>query len=109
MKRNYEPPLSRVGEGIMLKETLPLYPGVFGYAVPHNGLIYIPEIHAEKEGSGSVGAFLDVISPKCRVVNVVSPRLQEMLVRRDFQLHYEETEMGKVDIWKPPTRERGAA
>lgn len=100
---NYEPPLSQPD-----KEPKPvwevgsemLFPGVRGYAMEHQGLIYIPLIVAEHKGNGDVGRFLDALSPRCRIVSVTNKRLQGMLERRGWTADYEMCEGDAVDIWK---------
>lgn len=76
-----------------------LAPGVHGYAVEHAGAIYIPVIHAQREGAGAVGRFLDSLSSRCRIPNVVSPQLAGMLQRRGWKAQTEETELGPIDVW----------
>ena len=79
---NHEPPLSDAG---VESENLDvLAPGVLGYAVEADGMIYIPVIVAEREGSGDVGRFLDSLSPRCAIPCVISERLLGMLDRRGW-------------------------
>lgn len=66
-ERTYEPPT--VPQGSKLAE-YELAPGVNGYAIELDGLIYIPIIIAQREGSGDVGRFLDSLSERCRIPNV---------------------------------------
>lgn len=101
-ERTYEPKVSEIGQPIETANPKTLFPGVFGYAIEHKGLIYIPLIEAENRGAGAVGTFLDSISCRCRIVNVCSPILRDMLVKRKFKCSIEETEMGPADIWAPP-------
>lgn len=91
----YEPPTIPVGSTADVYE---LAPGVIGYAVEHEGRIYIPLIQARKEGSGDVGRFLDSLSPRCCIPNVTSARLQAMLRRRGWEI----AERDPVDVWMRP-------
>lgn len=93
----YEPPLSE--NGTLLKDLGKLAPGVLGYAVLHEGRIYIPVIKSAKEGNGDVGRFLDSLSPRCVVANVTSSRLRGMLERRGWRETTEETPDGPCDVW----------
>ncbi len=101
----YEPPLSpaeKATEFWALGDKL-LFEGVKGFAFEHKGLIYIPLIVAEREGSGQVGKFLDRLSQRCCVVGVTSERLEGMLKRRSFHCRIEpdpfERKM-KMDVWQ---------
>jgi len=75
----------------------PLAPGVKGLAYEKDGLIMIPLITAECEGSGDVGRMLDRLSSRCRIVTVTSTRLAGMLVRRGWKKH-DSLEFG--DMWE---------
>jgi hypothetical protein len=85
---DYEPPLS---DPVIIQgkawhiSAMPLAKGVLGCAYANSDEIWIPLIVAEKKGSGDVGRFLDSLSARCVVVDVVSPRLKEMLVRRGWK------------------------
>lgn len=94
----YEPPLSQVGEPIDPLNPTYLTDGVTGYAVEHDGEIWIPEI--EGSGDGKVGVFLDSLSPRCCIVNVISPRLEGMLIRRGWKKEYDYGSGERVDIWR---------
>jgi hypothetical protein len=68
-----------------------LAPGVLGYTVEADGVLYIPVIMAEEEGSGDVGRYLDSL-PRDRTVKVPgvqSDRLRGMLERRGFEADQE--------------------
>ena len=101
-KRDYEPPLSEAGTVLTMGKEPEIYPGVTGYAMEHEGLIYIPLIIATKEGSGAVGDFLDRITQRCRVVNVCSPKLEGMLQRRGWKMQPAQEKKFVVDVWEPP-------
>lgn len=78
-----------------------LAPGVRGYTVEQNGELYVPLIIADRPGSGDVGRYLDSL-PRDRTVkfpNVLSERLEQMLLRRGFHhgVEYSE-EWGIVPI-----------
>jgi hypothetical protein len=74
-----------------------------GYAIEtRDKLIFIPMVEAISEGIGAVGKFLDVISTRCRTINVMSGRLEEMLKQRDFRHIIRRTVDGPVDTWAPP-------
>lgn len=77
---------SKEGDPITLGAEPLLAPGVRGTAFDTPAGIYIPLITADDEGSGAVGAFLDALPTDRRVVfpNVISARLEGMLVRRGF-------------------------
>lgn len=92
----YEPPTIPIGSTSGEYE---LAPGVWGYAVEHDGLIYIPLISATYEGSGDVGRFLDSLSERCRIPNVVSVRMLGMLKRRGWQDREELTNDGPMLVW----------
>ena len=96
MSRSYEPPLSRAGTVLTVGKEPEIYPGVRGYAMEHKGLIYIPMVFGQ--GDGQVGKFLDALSPRCRMVNVISSTLRGMLQRREWRMQVED----EVDIWEPP-------
>lgn len=71
-------------EGSKLNPLYPpcMAPGVWGYAIKKSGKIYIPLIEGKHDGS--VGNFLDHLSPRCVIVNVCNPLLREMLERRGW-------------------------
>ena len=94
---NYEPPCTVEGSSLIPGQEGELFPGVKGYAIEKEGLIYIPLIIADREGSGQVGKFLDSLSPRCRVVSLTSPRLMGMLVRRGWIPTFT-----KTDEWSRP-------
>jgi hypothetical protein len=96
MAGTYEPPCSEEGSILIPGQEDLLAPGVRGYALRARGLIYIPLIIAEKEGSGDVGRFLDSLSPNCVIPTVTSPRLGGMLIRRGFA----PTHDGETDVWR---------
>jgi hypothetical protein len=66
--------------------------------------IYIPWIHAEHEGGGDVGRYLDGLPRDRRIVfpTVMNQRLVGMLERRGFvQTHEWSPEFAKnVEIWE---------
>ena len=85
-----------------------LAPGVFGYAMEHEGAIYIPVMRATDPGSGQVGAFLDRLPPNARVPNVLSNRLRGMLTRRGWRPSAEIDETGEsvsVEVFVHPEAE----
>jgi hypothetical protein len=91
---SYEPPT--VKSGSCLGFNLPqIYPGVGGYAIRHGKEIWIPLV--EGQGTGQVGQFLDALSSQCVLVNVCSPKLRGMLLRRCWTVSY--TPEG-VDLWR---------
>lgn len=96
MSRSYEPPLSQAGAVLTVASEPEIYPGVRGYAMEHKGLIYIPMVFGQ--GDGQVGKLLDALSPRCRMVNVISSKLRHMLQRRGWKMKMEE----EVDVWEPP-------
>lgn len=77
-------------------------PDVTGYAIQVGDEIFIPVIHALKEGSGQVGKWLDTLSPRCVIVNCISTRLAGMLKRRGWKCEWRlDEEFGeRVDHWK---------
>ena len=79
---SYEP--RTIANGSVGLDLYELAPGVEGYAIEHDGRIYIPVIKAKVEGSGDVGRFIDSLSPRCVFSSAISPRLQGMLMRRGF-------------------------
>ncbi len=100
MNRTYEPPLSQ--PGALLEPLDELFPGVRGYAVERNGEIWIPLVEFEHPGDGNVGCMLDVLSPRCRIVNVCTDILRDMLQRRGWVMSTTETDDGDaVDVWRP--------
>lgn len=96
---HYEPPTIPNGSTC---DPYELAPGVIGYAIEHEGRVYIPLITAQREGSGDVGRFLDSLSPRCCVPNVTSERLRGMLERRRWGLEFDETGGDPVDVWVRP-------
>jgi hypothetical protein len=98
--RDYEPPLSEGGTVLTVGEEPEIYPGVQGYAMEHEGLIYIPLIIGS--GEGKVSEMLDRLSPRCRVVSVVSGKLFSMLRRRGWKMQAVEEKKFVVDVWEPP-------
>jgi len=100
MNRTYEPPLSQ--PGAPLEPLDELFPGVRGYAIERNGEIWIPLIESEHPGAGNVGRMLDVLSPRCRIVNVCADILGDMLKRRGWVMSTAKTDDGDaVDVWRP--------
>lgn len=98
--RNYEPPVTEVDEFAPAWEPAgELYPGVRGVAVEVDGQIHIPLILGN--GEGKVGEMLDVLSKRCRVISVISPKLKKMLERRKWICEVEETKDGPLDVWRP--------
>ncbi len=95
--RTYEPPLTIEGEEYRMDDLKEIYPGVIGFAIQHKELIYIPDIHGN--GEGKVSEMIDNLSPRCRIVNVVSALLQSMLQRHGWKPEFKETEGGDVDVW----------
>jgi hypothetical protein len=92
----FEPPT--VDEGTPCPFVNPeIYPGVRGYAIEHNGEIWIPLV--EGGHNGQVGKFLDDLSYRCRIVNVCSPILEGMLKRRGWISVLDEE---GCDIWRKP-------
>jgi len=85
---DYEPPLSDpviiMGQAWHIGSK-PLAKGVLGCAYQNGDEIWIPLIVAEKKGVGAVGRFLDSLSARCVIVDVVNPRLKEMLMRRGWK------------------------
>lgn len=77
--------ISKTGEPINPFE--PLADGVLGYAVEHEGAVYLPDIRAAREGRGDVGRFLDSLdkAKTWKVPNVISARLAGMLERRGWK------------------------
>ena len=101
------PPLSE--EGSMCDPADELSPGVFGYAIRSGDAIYIPDIRAKKEGSGAVGRFLDSLDASLtwRIPNVISARLEGMLIRRGF-VRSKEFAMGEeMVVFQKSAREAG--
>ena len=100
MIRAYEPPLTKAGAILIPGQEAEIYSGVRGYAMEHEGLVYIPVVFGQ--GDGQVGKFLDELSPRCRMVNVISAKLRAMLQRRGWKMKIEE----EVDVWEPPKEVR---
>lgn len=100
--RNYEPKTVKSGAVLPLGG-YELFPGVTGYAVEKNGKIRIPVLDSVERGSGAVGRFLDALSPRCQIVNVISPVLRGMLVKRGWvrQIEYDPAADDNVDVWMP--------
>jgi hypothetical protein len=95
----YEPPISKHPmPSKACHDTTRLAPGVYGFTFCQDGFIFIPLIVAEHEGSGDVGRFLDRLSARCVIMDVTSPRLQGMLVRRGWEKIQSETN----DYWARP-------
>ena len=80
--RSYEPSLSVAGEPLDMGNEPEIAPGVRGYAIESDGWIFIPLVIGA--GDGSVGRFLDSVTPRCVFPTVISPRLRGMLERRGF-------------------------
>jgi len=98
--RDYEPPLSEGGTVLTVGKEPEIYPGVQGYAMEHGELIYIPLIIGS--GEGKVSEMLDRLSPRCRVVSVVSGKLFSMLRRKRWKMQMEDEKEFEVDVWEPP-------
>ena len=102
-----EPPISSLdpSPGYWALAEEPLYPGVLGFAFESRGLIYIPFIVAEWEGSGQVGKFLDALSQRCCILCVTNPKLRGMLERRGYVMRMELDQRTKlpIDIWQRKT------
>ena len=82
----YEPPLSELkAGGSWIAGETQLAPGVLGFAYEQDGEILIPLIIAEKKGYGDVGRFLDSLSSRCVITDVINKRLEAMLERRGFK------------------------
>lgn len=98
---DYEPPTIRQ-MGSKWTGNYELAPGVTGYAVEEKGLIYIPIINAINEGSGEVGAFIDSLSPRCRIPAVISTRLMGMLERRGWESYEQWDDLFEeyIQVWK---------
>ena len=93
---NFEPPVIDYVEDNYLLDV-----GVKGYAREKAGEIHIEFIQAEIEGNGDVGRFLDHLSPRCVIVNVVSSRLAGMLKRRGWvQTWWDSRKL--IDEWRRP-------
>jgi hypothetical protein len=82
----YEPPVVEAGSRFDIANPGTLAEGVRGYAILTRGEIYIPLI--EGDGDGHVGTFLDSLSHRCVIVNVINSRLQGMLIRRNWECTY---------------------
>ena len=103
--RNYEPPAHP--EPLNNQRLYELYPGVKGYAQSLDGEIHILMIWGQ--GVGSVGKMLDELSPRCRVVNVLNPRMKGMLERRGWVQAWRQIGEGEIlDSWAPPVERRSA-
>lgn len=100
----YEPPCVDASQVFNRTYEQQLAPGVRGFAFRLGDMVCIPMIVAEREGSGDVGRFLDVLSPRCVIVGVTSPRLTAMLVRRGYvrELWFVFGEMN--DAWRRCSR-----
>ena len=84
--QSYEPPIStHPFPERAWHQTTQLAPGVRGFTFEKEGLIFIPLIVAEREGSGDVGRFLDRLSARCVIIDVTSPRLEGILTRRGYR------------------------
>jgi hypothetical protein len=77
---SYEPPISThpFPKNAWSPHTK-LAPGVWGFTFEREGIIFIPLIVAECQGSGEVGTFLDRLTSRCVIIDVTSSRLQGML------------------------------
>lgn len=97
--RDYEPPLSEKGGVLIPGQEPEIYPGVKGYAVEHDGAIYIPLIIGD--GTGKVSEMLDRLTYRCRIVGVVSSKLREMLFRHGWRMNnqYDAESDCTVDVW----------
>ena len=99
MNRTYEPPLTEVGIEMSLWNPPEIFPGVIGYAVETEGLIYIPMIKGK--GEGKVSEIIDKLSYRCRIVNIVSSKLKSMLLRHGWRPEFKDIDGGGdvVDVW----------
>lgn len=93
----FEPRTTRPSRLKMTFRLPEIYPGVKGFAMRHGTEIWIPMIWGN--GTGQVGKFLDNLSPRCRIVNVVNSKLRGMLRRRRFKRTWAED--GFTDVWAP--------
>jgi len=93
----YEPSTVKSGSPMDPFNPGELADGVQGYAIMHRDEIYIPLIVGK--GEGKVGLFLDSLSHRCVIVNVMSPKLQDMLVRRNWECSYSDD---GCDEWRRP-------
>lgn len=107
---NYIPPLTKKGSPLIPGNQDFLATGVMGYAIESNGKIYIPDIHAESEGNGDVGRFLDSLHPRCVIANVLNKRLLGMLIRRGWKRITEKVPEdeggGTCGVWIHPIKEK---
>ena len=78
---------SKAGDSVAPGQEPEIAPGVLGVAFDMLNGIYIPLVRAAHEGNGDVARFLDDLPLDRRIVfpNVMSPKLQGMLVRRGFR------------------------
>jgi len=95
-----------VTNGHPATDTYELGPGIKGYAVEDEGLIYIPLVSADNPGQGDMGRFIDSLDSNCVFSAVFSQKLQGMLVRRMWVLKWEfVVEAGEeVPFWYHPDR-----
>jgi hypothetical protein len=93
-----------MGEPLVPGQEPLLAPGVRGYSVMVDGILHIPLVTAERDGSGDVGRFLDSI-PKdqpVRFPTVMSARLAGMLMRRGFEFREMVDDGDLVHFWGRP-------
>jgi len=85
-------------------ETYKLAPGITGFAVEDDGIIYIPYIRSDNPGKGHVGKFIDGLDQNTAFSSVLNAKLAGMLSRRGWlfrEIFVEE--MGEdVPFWFHP-------
>jgi hypothetical protein len=76
--------------------------GVRGFLLDLPDKVVVTALHAETEGSGDVGRFLDWLPHNTKVTfpNVLSERLAGMLIRRGFEPGTEDHPDGPYDVLK---------
>lgn len=86
-----------------------LFPGVMGLTVKRRGTISVVFIMSVEEGRGHVSRYIDHLKQKYSVIrfpNIISKRLENMLVKRGFE-HVEEWDtfyggIADVYVWRKP-------
>lgn len=97
--------ISQKGEELIPGHEDELWPGLRGYAMEHEGSLYIPFIAADEKGKGTLTAFLDDLEAKetrsIKIPNVINGRLAGFLARRGYVLEYEWVDeyQQDVDVW----------
>lgn len=82
-------------------------PGVRGFIHRVDGMTFVPLIEAERPGSGDVGRWLDALRGPTAFVEVGSPRLVGMLLRRGYvaakmTVTFDHGYLEDADVmWKP--------